>query len=69
MTVYSCECNNTGEKPIKFYLPGYQTVYTAGVNTITFRTAGHEKMQFIVVLACQADGMKHKQMVIFNKRA
>jgi hypothetical protein len=54
------------ETPMMFDLPENRTVHNKGEKTVTVKTTGHEKTHFTVVLACMADGVKLKPMVIFK---
>ena len=57
---------NMDETPVWFDMPSARTMNAKGAKTVLVNTTGHEKSWFTVVLACLADGMKLKPMVIFK---
>ena len=59
---------NMDETPVWLDMPSNKTVHTAGTKTVQVRTTCHEKSRFTVVLACMADGIKLKPMVIFKRK-
>ena len=62
------QIGNMDETPMTFDMPGNQTVDTVGSKTIMIKTTGHEKTHFTVVLACVADGVKLKPVIIFKRK-
>ena len=66
---YRIACiGNMDETPLTFDMPSSSTVNKMGEKTVTIKTTGHEKSRFTVVLACMADGMQLKPMVIFKRK-
>ena len=59
---------NMDETPVWFDMPGAKTVHNRGEKTILVKTTGHEKSRFTVVLACLANGVRLKPMVIFKRK-
>jgi len=59
---------NMDETPVWFDMPSARTVNAKGAKTVLVNTTGHEKSRFTVVLACLADGMKLKPMLIFKRK-
>ena len=56
------------ETPVWLDMPGAKTVHNRGEKTILVKTTGHEKSRFTVVLACLANGVRLKPMVIFKRK-
>ena len=62
------QIGNMDEKPTTFDLSSNRIVHPSGAKTVLVKTTGHEKMHFMVVLACMADGMKLTPTVIFKRK-
>ena len=58
---------NMDEVPMSFDVPHNRTIDLEGAKEINITTTGSEKLNFTVVLACMANGIKVKPMVIFKK--
>ncbi|GBB85641.1 hypothetical protein RclHR1_12120005 [Rhizophagus clarus] len=54
------------ETPVVFDLPYSTTLDLHGTSTVNIRTTGHEKTNFIVILACMAVGSKLPPVCIFK---
>ncbi len=59
---------NMDEVPMSFDAPANRTVHTKGAKTVNVVTTGHEKTHFTAVLACMANGVKVRPMVIFKRK-
>lgn len=59
---------NMDETPVQFDMLGNTTVHVKGAKTITVKSTGNEKNRLTVVLACLANGVKLKPMVIFKRK-
>ena len=59
---------NMDETPVWFDMPAVRTVESRGSKTVFVKTTGHEKTRFTVVLACLANGIKLKPMVVFKRK-
>ncbi len=46
--------------------PANRTVHTKGAKTVNVATTGHEKTHFTAVLACMANGVKVRPMIVFK---
>ena len=57
---------NMDETPVWFDMPCASTVNSKGEKTVLVKTTGHEKSRFTVVLACMANGVHLKPMIIFK---
>ena len=59
---------NMDETPVWFDMPCARTVNAKGEKTVLVKTTGHEKSRFTVVLACMANGVHLKPMIIFKRK-
>ena len=59
---------NMDEVPLTFNIPMEKTVDSHGVNSVTIKTTGHEKMHFRCALAVTASGKKLPLMLIFKRK-
>ena len=57
---------NMDEMPMSFNLPSNTTVEQSGSKTVSILSTGHERSNFIIVLACLADRMKLTRVIIFK---
>ena len=57
---------NIDETPMSFNLPSNTTVKQSGSKIVSILSTGHERSNFIVVLACLADGTKLPPVIIFK---
>lgn len=56
------------EIPLTLNCPANKAVHFKGDNTVSIITAGNEKISFMSVLACTANGQKLKPLLIFNRK-
>ncbi|KFM65154.1 Pogo transposable element with KRAB, partial [Stegodyphus mimosarum] len=59
---------NIDETPLAFDSPTNRTVDETGAKTASVLTTGHERTSFTCVLACAANGVKLKPMIIFKRK-
>lgn len=62
------QIGNMDETPVMFDMIGNRSVEVKGAKTVPFKTTGHEKSHFTVVLSCLANGTKLRPMVIFKRK-
>ncbi len=58
--------DNMDEVPMSVDSPANRTVHTKGAKTVNVATTGHEKTHFTAVLACMANGVKVRPMIVFK---
>lgn len=58
---------NMDEIPMSFDIPPTRTVAETGSKTVKITTTGNERNHFTVVLACAANGVKLRPMIIFKR--